>query len=173
MTDGVLLIRSPALLPPSRGGWPPGPMLHARQSCGPVLVPVPRRLEDQVSATMEDLFGEPIHIYTRKQAVEDGVLVLLPAQLSAEAGYGVSVAMTRAAFGLVEVPPSQAHCQDLTGRMWDVLWMARGAARASATRGGRYAFQVILRTARGRQKVETLHAVVDGDGLTIMLPEES
>lgn len=83
---------------------------------------------------MREIFGEPISVYTRKQAIADGVLVDLCApqftfrpnlQIVAEAGIGMPVAMTAAAFAKavtqegVALPPAQ----DLSGRLWDVLYM--------------------------------------------------
>lgn len=93
-------------------------------------------------ATADDsLFGEVIYAYTRRQAIEDGVLVQLsgegyegdawvPAMVK-EAGFRFPVAMTAEAFALcVELSPAAKRaCNDLKGRLWDVLWMLKNAIR--------------------------------------------
>ena len=82
--------------------------------------------------------AEIISAYTRRQAIEDGVLVQLsgpgyqgdqwiPAMV-AEAGFRYPVAMTTTAFCRYVSPlegddAKLAPCQDIKGRLWDVLWM--------------------------------------------------
>jgi hypothetical protein len=85
---------------------------------------------------MTEIFGEPISIYTRRQAIEDGVLVDLmqpeTLPLVREAGFKFPVAMTsgawKAAIGPIGGKPPDG--QDLKGRLWDVLWMLKIAIRA-------------------------------------------
>lgn len=82
-----------------------------------------------------------ISIYTRAQAIADGELIdtdNLEDGIAAQAGFRVPVAITRAAWqDCVAWDPERntdVH-QDLKGRLWDVLWMARHAARkATSTR---------------------------------------
>ncbi|MFZ1935813.1 MAG: DUF6573 family protein [Thermoguttaceae bacterium] len=85
-----------------------------------------------------------IDIYTRRQAIEDGVLVQLsgpgyqgdpwvPAMV-AEAGFRYPVAMTATAFCRYVAPlegdgEKLAPCQDIKGRLWDVLWMLKAEIR--------------------------------------------
>ena len=87
--------------------------------------------------------AEIIDTYTRREAIEDGILVQLsgpgyqgdpwiPAMV-AEAGFRYPVAMTTTAFCSYVSPlegddEKLAPCQDIKGRLWDVLWMP---ARAS------------------------------------------
>ena len=83
----------------------------------------------------DSLFGPVIFAYTRKQAIEDGVLVDLTqpetVALVAEAGFRLPLAMTATAFVATlapigtELPPGQ----DLKGRLWDVLNLLRWAIR--------------------------------------------
>ncbi len=88
---------------------------------------------------MTTLFSEAdvIHSYTRRQAIEDGVLVQLsgpgyegdqwvPAMV-AEAGFKFPLAMTAGAFAqCVELTPAAKRaCNDIKGRLWDVLWMLK------------------------------------------------
>jgi len=87
---------------------------------------------DNTTTTTGDPFkGAPIiHSYTRADAIADGFLVPVQVELSKEAGLAYPVAITRAAWErCVELPsdPVAACGQDTTGRLWDVLWMARCA----------------------------------------------
>ena len=70
-------------------------------------------------STMEDIFGEVIHTYSRAQAIDDGVLVDV-SELAAEAGFKFPVAMT-AGLWAEAVAWDQGGCQDETGRLWDVF----------------------------------------------------
>lgn len=83
--------------------------------------------------------GAPIiHAYTRADAIADGFLVEAEQELSKEAGLVWPVAITRAAWDrCVELPsdPVAAAGQDTTGRLWDVLWMARCAILAMRSSG--------------------------------------
>ena len=120
--------------------------------------------------------------YTRAQALEDGVLVDVT-DTAREAGFKVPVALTRAAWGLVEPTDAEAAAdgQDTQGRLWDLLWLASlTARRASSTSEVR--FSVLFRL-RGRPGVRAglhktelkLHSGPGDAGehvITIMLPEE-
>ena len=77
---------------------------------------------------MRELFGEPIHTYTRAQAIEDGQLIDV-STTAREAGIVWPVAMTCAAWGDC-VAWSDADDkrkgysgQGEAGRLWDVCWM--------------------------------------------------
>jgi hypothetical protein len=89
--------------------------------------------------------GEIIDTYTRRQAIEDGVLVQLSGpgyqgdawipEMLKEAGFNYPVAMTTTAFVRCVTPidgenERLAPCQDIQGRLWDVLWMLRCAIRS-------------------------------------------
>lgn len=85
---------------------------------------------------MEDLidfFGEPIHTYTRAEALVDGVLVDVT-ESAREAGFRFDVVLTRAchedcvAF-TDEDNKRKGTVQDEAGRLWDVVWMASLAMR--------------------------------------------
>jgi len=120
---------------------------------------------------MQDLvefFGEPTYVYTRAQALEDGVLVDVTEWASADkgfiGGFNCPVAMTRAIWDKVEAP--KGSNQDTRGRAHDVLWMAsltvRRLLQEHKLSGG---FVVRL----GRRNV-LLRVDVDGDGVTIGFP---
>ena len=88
-----------------------------------------------------DTFGEPIHAYTRAQAIADGVLVDVTRQASPaemHGGFTVPVAVTAALWSAIEaIPDSLAGIADARGRLHDVLWMASLAARRQ---GASFAF---------------------------------
>jgi hypothetical protein len=67
--------------------------------------------------------ADPIHSYTRADALRDGVLIdVSPA--AREAGIRYPVALTRAAWQRCVKVPRGVPCQDEEGRLWDVLWGA-------------------------------------------------
>jgi len=63
-------------------------------------------------------WDEPISVYSREQAIEDGVLVAVPAAIAREAGYQHPVAITAGLQAVLEAP---SRSEDYTGRLWDVL----------------------------------------------------
>lgn len=84
---------------------------------------------------------ELIHLYTRRQALEDGVLVDL-GPLAAEAGFRWPVAVTRAIYDRLLQPSKvvKDEGQSFTGRAWDMLTVMRlEARRAGAGREVRFA----------------------------------
>ena len=88
-----------------------------------------------MSDAMTELFGEPISVYTRAQALEDGVLVnefeldgktVSVEHLAREAGIRLPVALTAGLFeDVCKIPPRFQGWQDVTGRLWDVIYMSR------------------------------------------------
>jgi hypothetical protein len=152
--------------------------------------PMPEELE----MSMEEVFGEVLSSYTRAQAIADGVLVSLndPSftfrpglNICAEAGIKFPVAMTIAAFAktVSELDTPLPPCQDISGRLWDVLSMFKWAAK----RGGseiRFPVSVInwvcvggRRINRTKRETVILKALCGpGDSgepvITIMLPDE-
>ncbi|HOW59124.1 MAG TPA: hypothetical protein PLO78_05295 [Candidatus Omnitrophota bacterium] len=79
---------------------------------------------------MDDIFGEAdvIFKYTRKQALEDGVLVDI-SELAKEAGIKFPVAVTQGVFSVLNETSSPG--QDLKGRAWDLLMVFRMTAKSS------------------------------------------
>lgn len=143
--------------------------------------------EQQTGEDPDDFWGEPIHVYTRAQAIADGVLHDY-SKMGREAGFAWPVAVTSAAHAdAIEWTDSNAGLQDTEGRAWDVMWMANHAVRSLARRehgqvgpGTRVPFQVmrVPNTPRATvPRATTLHVIVsaDDDGkpcLTIALPDE-
>jgi hypothetical protein len=151
-------------------------------------------MREDFEMSMEEVFGEVISTYSRAQAIEDGVLVSLndPSftfrpglNICAEAGIKFPVAMTIAAFAktVSELDTPLPPCQDISGRLWDVLTMLRLAAK----RGGeeiRFLVTVVnwvcvggKRINRTKRETVILKALCGpGDNgepvITIMLPDE-
>jgi hypothetical protein len=77
-----------------------------------------------------------IHVYTRADALRDGVLIDVSAT-AREAGIRWPVALSRAVWERCVRVPLGVLCQDEAGRLWDVLWMLRWAvARQNGGRRG-------------------------------------
>lgn len=129
-----------------------------------------------------DLFGDTIYVYTRAQAIEDGVLIDV-SEVAREAGFRLPVVVTSAVWEQyiswsAEDSEKQAY-QDESGRLWDVLWMLRVAASRCREQGVMfYELYVIRRNGRSRKPIKTqLKAVIGGGDqgepvITIMLPTE-
>lgn len=137
---------------------------------------------------MPDIWAdaEVIHRYTRAQALADGVLVEVPADLARQAGLRWPVALTAAAWAdsvawtaAAEDAKPSATGQDETGRLWDVLTMTRLSASHRGPQQRR-PVQVLRVPATGRglrPRLMTLHLVAgpgdDGEPvLTLMMPGE-
>lgn len=128
--------------------------------------------------SMTEIFGEPISVYTRTQAIDDGLLVDLT-EWAKETGFRFPVAITRAAWESFIAWPDDRHSlgQSERGRAHDVLWMLLCAVRASHG-GSRIDFSV-KRHIPGKPgpRIGSLYSLCGpGDGgepvITIMLPDE-
>ncbi len=131
----------------------------------------------------ESFFGEVISVYTRAQAIDDGVLIDA-GSMAQEAGFKWPVAITANAWAdcvawSEDDSEKQVH-QDQSGRLWDVLFMASHAIRTSPDSGDRLMFQ-LYRVPRDGRSIEaeltTLKLIVGpGDQgepvITIMLTNE-
>lgn len=143
---------------------------------------------DVAPAPADDFWGEPISVYTVADGVADGTMVLPDPASCTEGGYRMPVTMTAAAYAdLVEWDGD--GWQDERGRLWDVLTMMRGAAKAAAANpGDRYQFQLMrvpFRTPSGKRskamtaRLVTRHVVCQGYDragapcLTVLMPDES
>ena len=130
---------------------------------------------------LSEVFGEPISVYTRSQATEDGVLVDV-SQADAMKGSGIAlpVSVTRSVWAWVN-PEKMPRCQALNGRLHDVLWMLRLAIRGASSGIDRMSFRVLFQggpglRGRGKRIVQMLAVCGPADDgspcLTIMLPGE-
>lgn len=120
---------------------------------------------------------ELIYSYTRKQTLEDGVLIDIN-QEAAESGFKIPVAITGNLYHRYIEPPAdlEGEGQSTRGRLHDVLEMFKAAA--SVRWEGSYVFfdVIFLMKPRTIQTVKVLGVVGPDDNgkpcLTIMLPED-
>jgi len=130
--------------------------------------------------TKQELFGEPIHTYTRAQAIEDGELVDFtdPESDTGEVcrqHYKFPIAATAAVFGIMEkAVNNRRYCNDYAGILHDMLWMSKVAGRKLDA--STVIFRCIIQGA-GRSKYHDFKLQVHpGDQgepvITIMLPTE-
>jgi hypothetical protein len=139
-----------------------------------------------------ELCGEPISIYTRAQALADGVLVDVTPWASSGpdgmlGGFTVPVAITRTLWAVIDIDardnPHEPYWhtrarqggESTRGRAHDVLWMAAVAARSAPDRDiVRYPVLITTESTGGTLVRKTLRveARIDGDGLTIGFPED-
>ena len=133
--------------------------------------------------TEHPIFGEVISVYTRAQALADGVLIDA-GSMAREAGFRWPVAITAAAWQdcvcWTESDSERQTYQDLSARLWDLLFMAAHAARTKATADPQLLFELHRVPRDGRSiaaELTTLKLVVGpGDNaepvMTILLPLE-
>ena len=121
--------------------------------------------------------SEYVSVYTRQQAIEDGILVDV-SETATEAGFRYPVAVTVSVWAEI-VPDRQAteYGQDVNGRLWDVLYMCSLAARSA--KGSQIDFSAILRDGPGPvSKYTRQYKAICGPGdngepvITIMKPDE-
>jgi hypothetical protein len=123
----------------------------------------PDELANPLELDLQDVYGPAISAYTRAEAIADGDLVdVSDTSQRRDAGFRFPVALTRAAWedcvAWTETDDQRSrYLQDEKGRLWDVLWMARCAARRSAGES-RVQFRVkrVPRPGHGRRQYVTL-----------------
>lgn len=145
---------------------------------------------------LDNLWGKPISVYSRAQAIADGLLIDLSTAtddkghlLCPQAGFKIPAAITRAAWaatieaGGTWKPDGDGEIlelkggQSLTGRLWDVLWMLRSAI-GQAGKSDRVHFQVLVDVnGNGHREMVRLWALCGpGDNaepvITVMLKGE-
>ena len=133
--------------------------------------------------TEHPFFGQVISMYTRAQALADGVLIEA-GPMAREAGFRWPVAVTAAAWEdcvawSASDSDRQTH-QDQSGRLWDVLFMAAFAARANAETGPELRFELcrVVRDGHSTEAELTTLKLIVGPGddgepvMTILLPNE-
>lgn len=119
---------------------------------------------------MSNLFNESdlIFSYTRKQAIDDGVLIDVSGTAK-EAGFKFPVAVTNRVWGEI-TPKNELNGQSTMGRLWDMLTVLRFSIKSS--KGSDIAFKFLV-------SGKYLHLNANcgpGDDMepviTIMLPHE-
>jgi hypothetical protein len=133
-------------------------------------------MDDKTQTDATDL--ELISVYTRAEALADGVLVDVT-DTAREAGFLYPVALTREAWDLCVAlsPAAKRAGNDERGRLFDVIWMMRWAVGRSSG-GPQVTFELLCVTTSVRPSRVALRSVVgpgdDGEPVvTVMLPEES
>lgn len=116
-----------------------------------------------------------ISAYSRKQAIDDGVLVDV-SEMAKEAGFRYPVALTRVAYDLCVKVPIGVIGQDEKGRLWDVLFLCAYKARFSKDTS-KFIFPIYVRNNNVVAKAVTLKAVCGANDdaspcLTVMLETE-
>ena len=125
------------------------------------------------------LFGEVIACDSRRQALEDGVLVDV-SEMAKEAGLKIPVALTHAVWAEYVTVPEGVECQDETGRLWDLLTMAKhGIVTGGPESDGELLFGLHVRNDNraGEPPLVTLKVMCGPDDdaspcLTILEPDE-
>ena len=135
-----------------------------------------------MSTLANEIFGEVIHSYTREQAIADGFLVDVT-ETACEAGFSIPVALTRAVWEdcveWYDADSKRQTYQDLSGRLWDVIYMAFIAARSNRNSTTiNYELYRVPRSGRGQKARRTILKLMIGPGdkgepvMTIMQPNE-
>lgn len=117
-----------------------------------------------------------IHVYTRRQAIEDGVLIDVTTTAK-EAGFCFPMAVTAALWSRYVRVLDGVEAQDEAGRLWDILHMLRYAIRQRRNHADTVIFTVSVRTDQSQPQAVKLKAVCGPDDagapcFTLMLPEE-
>ena len=131
-----------------------------------------------------DFFGKSIFTYTRAMALDDGVLIDI-SETANEAGLKFPTAVTDTVWKRYiewdQDDNARQTYQDLSGRLWDVVWMARcGIIGSRKGIGNQTLFELdcIPRDGETRtaQRTELKIHIGPGDTpepvITIMLPNE-
>ena len=129
-------------------------------------------------ASLTEIYGEPIHTYTRAQAIDDGMLVDLMQDAMTSVcrqHYKFPIACTSAVFDIMQkAVENKKYSNDYAGILHDMLYMSRVYKRQ--VNASTVIFRVIIAGA-GRQRNFDFKLVV-GPGdvgepvITIMLPNE-
>jgi hypothetical protein len=126
----------------------------------------------------DSFWGEPIHIYTRAEALADGVLFDVT-ETAREAGFRVPVALTAGVWADVcDLSGRYVSAgQSSEGRLWDLLFMAAHAARRRENRNAStFVYALIMPVGTVNNYRAKCHVGLGDEGepvVTIMRPDES
>lgn len=131
--------------------------------------------------SVEEFFGEAIAVYTRADAIEDGVLIDVDSiasgpTLREAAGFKVPVALSAAVYNdAVVVPDGKESLCSEQGRIWDILWMSR-FGQSFAPNEKRFNLFALVRCEDEAKELTLKIVVHPGDSgepvATIMYPHE-
>ena len=122
------------------------------------------KAETQKAKTIEDFFGPPISIYTRADALSDGMLVDV-SEMAQEAGFKIPVAVTTSVWEeCIYWPEDEAngYGQSTDGRLWDVLFLAH--CEIASARGNEQDLEYKLNVIPRGTKPENTGAIDDFTG---------
>ena len=131
---------------------------------------------------MNELFENAtvIHSYSRRQMIEDGLLIEVPGEIARQAGFLVQVGILLEPWNLCvawsDEDSKRQVPQDATGRLWDLLSVLRVAAKAQGGDTVRFKLLRVPRDGKSkRPELAALKAVIGpGDDpkpvITVMLP---
>ena len=122
------------------------------------------KAETQNAKTIEDFFGPPISIYTRADALSDGMLVDV-SEMAREAKFRIPVAVTTSVWEeCIYWPEDEAngYGQSTDGRLWDVLFMAH--CEIASARGNEQDLEYKLNVIPRGTKPENTGAIDDFTG---------
>ena len=120
---------------------------------------------------MEDF----VYTYSRKQAIEDGVLVDIT-PMAKEAGFKVPVAITSSFYNgyIVPTDDEKDFGQSIEGRLWDMLMILYFSSGESSNSILNLTMSILFEN--GRKEISFKAVIGAGDTpepvLTIMLPNE-
>jgi hypothetical protein len=121
--------------------------------------------------------SDVIFSYTRKQAIEDGVLIDVT-ETARQCGFKYPVAVTARLWAEVVVPNEKAKAkeQSESGRLWDVLWMLYMAILMSPLNPEILFYTVLVNDGFQEKEVQLKSVCGPGDEgepvVTIMMPFE-
>ena len=127
---------------------------------------------------VDELFGPVIYSYSRRQAIEDGVLVDLMQDTMAEVArshYKHPIAATIEVFSIMaKAVQNKKHLNDFAGILHDMLWMSKVYKKQISETTVIFRVKIV---GAGRRSVYDFKLVVgpgdDGEPvITIMLPEQ-
>ena len=122
------------------------------------------KAETQKAKTIEDFFGPPISIYTRADALSDGMLVDV-SEMAREAKFRLPVAVTTSVWEeCIYWPEDEAngYGQSTDGRLWDVLFLAH--CEIASARGNEQDLEYKLNVIPRGTKPENTGAIDDFTG---------
>ena len=132
------------------------------------------------SSSLSDYYGDLISLYSRADAIEDGLLVSISPKICKEAGVVFPVCVTDTLWAKYIDPVNLADLpgQSVEGRLWDLLWMLRTAIKTGGGNGDRIRYRVLflMEPAKKPETIDLISVCGPGDEgepvITIMLPGE-
>lgn len=112
--------------------------------------------------SLQEFFGDPISVYTRAQALEDGILIDVTPWASG--CFRHPVAITAALWAIVsDLPPGPGGASTLDDRIREVLRAAVQVAIESSRRTSQFTFQLLMGTSGGIRDLALLAHSGPGD----------